>query len=127
MSKQTVYLCGGINALSDSDARDWREAAKELLGQRFQILDPMRRDYRGQEAVAWRQIVRGDLTDIALSDILLINASRPSWGTGMEMPYARMLGKTNLAFGAGEKPSPWLVYHATLYVDLEEACRALLV
>jgi len=29
----TIYLCGGINKLSDTGAKDWREAAKaELSG-----------------------------------------------------------------------------------------------
>ena len=30
-SRVLVYLCGGINGLSDSDCTDWREATKEAL------------------------------------------------------------------------------------------------
>jgi hypothetical protein len=46
----TIYLCGGINKLSDSEAKDWREAAKSELSGTYKLLDPMRRDYRGQKA-----------------------------------------------------------------------------
>ena len=47
---KTVYLCGGINGLSDEDCTDWREATKAELYNHFNFLDPMRRDYRGREA-----------------------------------------------------------------------------
>jgi hypothetical protein len=46
---KTIYLCGGINKLSDSEATDWREAAKARLSGRYTFLDPMRRDYRVRE------------------------------------------------------------------------------
>lgn len=124
--RQTVYLCGGINALSDADARDWREVAKAALyAAQFNVLDPMRRDFRGQEAVNVTAIVQGDLFDIGKSDIILVNASRPSWGTAMEVALAaRPIAhrKRIFAFGAGEKPSPWLVYHCDkLFPDLDAA------
>jgi len=45
--KKTTYLCGGINGLNDSQCKNWREEAKELLG--TETLDPMRNDYRGIE------------------------------------------------------------------------------
>src|SRR5579859_2601339 len=88
-----IYLCGGINKLSDADAKDWREAAKAALGGTYMFLDPMRRDYRGKEAESVDLIIEGDIVDIRESDILLVNASRPSWGTGMELFYASKLGK----------------------------------
>lgn len=73
-----VYLCGGINGLSDADCRDWREVAKHRL--RAETLDPMRRDYRGREDESVDEIVAGDLEDIRASDFVLVNATRPSWG-----------------------------------------------
>ena len=45
---KTIYLCGGINKLSDSEATDWRQAAKDVLGRKYLFLDPMSRDYRGR-------------------------------------------------------------------------------
>jgi nucleoside 2-deoxyribosyltransferase len=123
----TVYLCGGVNGLNDAQAKDWREVAKSLfVPAGVQTLDPMRRDYRGKEAESVREIVEGDLQDIQLSDVILVKASRASWGTAMEVVYAY---KSNYrpriyAFGAGDKPSPWLVWHCKrLFATVEEACE----
>lgn len=119
-----VYLCGGINKLPDSDAIDWREAAKSMLVG-FAHLDPMRRDYRGKESDSVTEIVVGDLADITESSIVLANVSRPSWGTAMEVYHAFVRGKTVVAFGAGDRPSPWLVFHThRLVTTLEEAVAA---
>jgi len=116
-----VYLCGGINGLADKDCKDWREEAKRLL--KSDTLDPMRRDYRGQEAESTEQIVSGDLQDIALSSIVLVNAERPSWGTAMEIVYARILHKRVVAFTSSERISPWLDYHAdAVFRSLDTAC-----
>lgn len=106
-----VYLCGGINGLSDSECADWREWSKLLL--RHETLDPMRRDYRGKEDESVNEIVRGDLDDILECDALLVNAVRPSWGTAMEIVYAHQLGKRIVCFVGTGKISPWLRYHAT--------------
>src|ERR1039458_9368129 len=81
-----TYLCGGINGLSDDQAITWREKAKSLL--KTETLDPMRRDYRGREDQAVGEIVQGDLEDINASQFVLVNATRPSWGTAMEMVYS---------------------------------------
>lgn len=77
-----TYLCGGINGLSDADCRDWREVAKSLLT--TETLDPMRRDYRGKEDESVQEIVLGDYHDIWQSAFILVNATKPSWGTAME-------------------------------------------
>jgi hypothetical protein len=124
-AKKTVYLCGGINKLSDTQAKDWREASKSLLVD-FNILDPMRRDYRGKEADNIDDIVLGDLADIGSSDIILAKVSTPSWGTAMEIRTAWIQRVPIYAFGAGDRPSPWLAYHCDLYSTLEEAVDKLI-
>ena len=107
---KTTYLCGGINGLSDSDCRDWRETAKGSLTTR--ILDPMRRDYRGIEDQNVNEIVYGDLYDIRASEFVLVNAIRPSWGTAMEIVYAYELGIPVIAWiGDSARISPWLRFH----------------
>lgn len=118
---KTTYLCGGINGLSDEACRDWREVAKELL--HTETLDPMRRDYRGREDEAVDEIVAGDLEDIVASDFILVNATRPSWGTAMEIVYAAQRSKTIVAFTGGSRISPWLRYHVG---HLRQAHTALL-
>jgi len=115
----TVYLCGGINGLSDADCKDWREVAKALLVGHA-TLDPMRRDYRGIEDQSVAAIVRGDLDDIGACDAMLVNAERPSWGTAMEIVYAHREGKKIVAFTSG-RISPWLRYHCEIVSTLKEA------
>jgi nucleoside 2-deoxyribosyltransferase len=107
-----VYLAGAINKCTDAECKDWREEAKQLLGEGFECVDPMRRDYRGKELASAPQIVYGDLRDIDSSNIILVRAEQPSWGTAMEMFYAFKLGtKLVIAFTALEHPSPWLRLH----------------
>ena len=109
--KAKTYLCGGINGLDDSGCRDWREAAKERL--RTETLDPMRRDYRGKENENVRSIVFRDLWDIFRCRYVLVNATKPSWGTAMEIVYARLMGKRIYAFVGDTRISPWLRFHCT--------------
>lgn len=126
-----VYLCGGINGMSDDAAKNWREEAKSMLEPKFlapeepviECLDPMRRDYRGKEDDSVEEIYRGDLEDIVNSDLLLVNASRPSWGTAMEMVYARMMGKPVIVIITNGPISPWLRKHSTSIVSsVYEGC-----
>lgn len=115
----TTYLCGGINGLSDDQCRDWREVAKSLL--KTETLDPMRRDYRGKEDESVNEIVQGDIRDIEQSDFILVNATRPSWGTAMEIVYAWQ-GRPVVAFVGDASVSPWLRYHCEIVRTVEEAC-----
>lgn len=116
-----VYLCGGINGLSDAECNDWRAEAKRHLPH---TLDPMRRDHRGREndnGVAI-QIVNGDLEDIAQSDVILAMCPRPSWGTAMEIFHGHELGKPVIAVVPNlTRQSPWLSVHATLVPNLAVA------
>lgn len=108
----TVYLCGPINGCTDEECRDWREFVKQGLHQE-KTLDPMRRDYRGREAESVREIVELDKIDVAQSDVLLVNYTKPSVGTSMEIIYAWQLGKQIVVVAPpGESLSPWLVYHS---------------
>jgi nucleoside 2-deoxyribosyltransferase len=117
----TVYLCGGINGLNDAQAKDWRELSKELL--KAETLDPMRRDYRGKEDESVNEIVEGDIKDIDSSDVVLVNATRPSWGTAMEIVYAYTRGIPVVCFTEGARISPWLRYHSVkIVVAVQEAC-----
>jgi serine/threonine protein phosphatase PrpC len=120
----TTSLCGGINGLSDADCRDWREVAKAQLA--TSTLDPMRRDYRGKEDESVREIVEGDVEDIQASQFVLVNATRPSWGTAMEMVYAHQCGKLIFAWVGDSRVSPWLRFHSDeIHVSLEDAVKAI--
>lgn len=109
-----VYLCGPINGCTDAEASDWREAVKEHFPD---AIDPMKRDYRGVEDAAYREIVDLDKRDIRASEAVLVNYTKPSVGTSMEVYLAWTLGKPVIVWCAeGENVSPWLRYHATAFV-----------
>lgn len=111
--KRRIYLCGAINGCTDSQAKDWREKVKTELAGQFNFLDPMRRDYRGKEDESVREIVEGDYDDIRNSDIILVAADKPSWGTAMEMHHAfTNEQKYVVAVCGADRISPWLRYHS---------------
>jgi nucleoside 2-deoxyribosyltransferase len=115
--KKTIYLCGAINGCTDSECNDWRKQVQQDLAGKFAFLDPMRRDYRGIEDQSVNEIVHGDYADIAASDIVLVAADKPSWGTAMEMHHAFAGGgKFVIAVCGAERVSPWLRYHSHLLV-----------
>ena len=111
----TIYLCGGIKDLSVKDQTEWRKKVTKDLSPRFGILNPMRRNFRGDEFQSQNEIVSLDKTDIINSDILLVNATKPSWGTAMEIMFAFIKHKVVVAFTGDEykNTSPWVAYHST--------------
>lgn len=119
-----VYLCGGINGLSDADCNNWRDYAREHL--KCETIDPMRRDYRGVEDQHIADIVAGDLADIDECDFVLANCTRPSWGTAMEIYYAWTRSKRIYAIVKEGMPiSPWLRFHSTVLTSFSIAIGAI--
>lgn len=108
---KTIYLCGPINGCTDHEAKDWRESVKAQW--QGVCIDPMRRDYRGEEAAAFRDIVELDKIDVAQSDVLLVNYDKPSVGTSMEILFAWQIGKMVVTVANPDAViSPWLRYHS---------------
>lgn len=97
MKPASVYLCGGINGLSDSACKDWRATSAGRLAP-VRMIDPMIRDYRGREDECVNEIVELDKRDVLEADVILVNASRPSWGTAMEIMFAWSLQKPIVSF-----------------------------
>ena len=125
--RKTIYLSGPIMDETPEGAREWREAAKRLLGGKFRLLDPMRRKFVDRQVDSANEIVEFDLQDVRDSDILLVNYSKPSIGTSMEVFYAAHdLGKFVVAFSPFEfqECSPWMVRFCTkILPSLEAACE----
>ena len=122
-----IYLSGPIMDEHEGIAREWREQAKKLLGKNFRLLDPMRRAFRDREVDSANEIVEFDLQDVRDADIILVNYSKPSIGTSMEIFYASHdLGKFVVAFSpfTFKDCSPWMVKYCTkILPDLEGACN----
>jgi len=123
---KTVYLSGPIMDEHEGVARKWRDVAKSLLAGDFRLLDPMRRSFRDQEVDSANEIVEFDLQDIRDADIILVNYSKPSIGTSMEVFYASHdLGRFVVAFSPFlfKDCSPWMVRFCTkILPTLEDAC-----
>ncbi len=125
----SVYLAGAIAGCDDATAKGWRNTATaKLLEHGIVTLDPIARaDYRN--VPAWtpalvEEVVDGDMLDIRTSDIVLVRAVSPSWGTAMEIRYAHECGKPCIAFGVGlhgASVSPWILYHCRAHAKFDEA------
>lgn len=122
---KTIYLSGPIMDEHEGTAREWRESAKQLFAGKYRLLDPMRRKFVDREVDSANEIVEFDLLDVRNADIILVNYSRPSIGTSMEVFYAsHVLGKFVVAFSPYEyrECSPWMVRYCTKILgSLEEA------
>ncbi len=114
----------------EGTARAWRDNAKKLLSEKFRLLDPMRRKFKDREVDSANEIVEFDLQDVRDADILLVNYSKASIGTSMEIFYAAHdLGRFVVAFSPFEfkECSPWMVRYSTkILPSLEEACQYIL-
>ena len=122
---KTIYLSGPIMDESAGYAREWRETAKKLLGNKFRLLDPMRRKFVDHQVDSANEIVEFDLQDVRDADLILVNYNKPSIGTSMEVFYAaHNLGKFIVAFSPFEFKdcSPWMARFCTkILPDLEQA------
>ena len=130
MNLKKIYLSGPIMDEYDGNARKWRETAKSLLSNDFVLLDPMRRNFRDREVDSSNEIVEFDLQDVRDADVVMVNYTKPSIGTSMEVFYAsHNLGKFVIAFSPFifQDCSPWMVRYCTkILPSLEEACNYLI-
>ena len=114
--KKKVYLSGPIMDERADHATTWREIAKARLQDHVVLLDPMRRNFKDREVDSANEIVEFDLQDVRDADIVIVNYSKTSIGTAMEVFYASHdLGKFVIAFSpfSFKDCSPWMVKHCT--------------
>lgn len=123
--EKKIYLSGPIMHATSDESKTWRTIAKEKLAGRFILLDPMRRNFRDNEVDSANEIVEFDLQDVRDADLLLVNYTKPSIGTAMEVFYASQnLGKFVITFSPlpFKDCSPWMIRYSTrILKDLETA------
>ena len=125
--KRKIYLSGPIMDEHPDAAVTWRERAKEGLCDSFTLLDPMRRNFKDREVDSANEIVEFDLQDVRDADILLVNYSKTSIGTAMEVFYAAHdLRKFVVAFSPFnfQDCSPWMVRYCTKILPSLDAAVA---
>ena len=115
-----VYLAGP--PLAD----EYRRAAERLLiAAGVDVVDPMRRDFRGRTEGNEAEIVEGDLADIDSCAVVLADFTVPDEGTAMEAWYAHSAGIPVVAYTGGAWAHPWTVYvSAAVHAGLEDAVAA---
>lgn len=121
-----VYLAGP--PYPDPDR--YRIAATEIVAASgHEPVNPMLRDYRDVEytAAVAREIVHGDIAELASCDVVLADFTRPDEGTSMECWVAATALRLPVhAIVEGARVSPWLKYIATTVTGyLPEAVREL--
>jgi hypothetical protein len=111
--------------LGREQATGWRDEVKQNLlmyvrdsGKssflHFHILDPCDRWYdKGNDLDhVGGYVVQMDKMEIAKSDVVIVNATNPGWGTPMEQYIAFTSGKMVLAFSECDYPSVWAKVHS---------------
>jgi len=127
--RMRVYLCGPMAGCSDDEAGGWRrEAEKFLNGVGITTLNPMDRDYRYTEygdnpESVLPDLVEEDKIDIEMSDVLLVNYTKISAGTNMEIFLGWQKHKRVIVVAPeGMQLSPWVHYHShKVFHTMEEA------
>lgn len=124
-----VYLAGPIHGMTDLECKAWRTEATALLAVHdVETIDPMLRDFRGAEEEFADELVEADKEDIEQSDVVLVNANHPGWGTAMEVFYAKSLGKQVISFTNADSISPWLRCHTCgIFGTLHEAIAGIVL
>jgi nucleoside 2-deoxyribosyltransferase len=124
--KPRIYLSGAIYGTTDND-QEWRTIINKKLNKWYEIIDPLKRDYRKTKFnyVNSRDIVLGDLKDLDHSHVIIANCEKPGWGTAMEIFYGHMKGKPILFFTSNKNPSPWLLSHARNVHTIDNAINKL--
>jgi len=106
--KKRVYLAGPIFGTGEK-SRSWRKVAMlELKRYGMEVVDPydLEADINNEE-----ELVRADLKEIAGCQFILAQVSNASWGTAMELFYAKGLGIKIFGWGLDTEHqdlSPWL-------------------
>ena len=106
-----IYLAGPVT--HSNDPNGWRDIATSILETwpRFEAINPLTVEARVKTDA---EIVALDYRWILDSRAILAEVFEPSWGTAMEIAFAKQHGIPVFAWGKHpDKCSPWLRHHAT--------------
>jgi nucleoside 2-deoxyribosyltransferase len=131
--KRTVYLCGPMEFVSETEGKEWRYIAELFLNSNgVNTLNPYRRKH-SFEMSEMKRIFELDLRDIRECDIVLANLSTmdklPSHGTAQELFYAHyVMHKQVIAFRPKcTRLHPFIECTTTDWASsVEDACELIL-
>ena len=124
-------VCGSIGHGDIGDIRDFQSLLKK---EGFNIIDHISaegmdyshtRDFRDKKDFSFK-IVNHDLEYVKESDVLVVLANRPSFGSAIEMFVAKNSGKPVILFAKESIPTPWPVNFSDYTVTAEQELITLL-
>ena len=124
-------VCGSIGHGDIGDIRDFQSLLKK---EGFNIIDHISaegmdyshtRDFRDKKDFSFK-IVNHDLEYVKESDVLVVLANRPSFGSAIEMFIAKNSGKPVILFAKESIPTPWPVNFSDYTVRAEQELITLL-
>lgn len=117
-----IFVCGPI---AFGGVEEIRRLQKILEREMFEVIDQFQskemdysgvKDFRGDRRLA-QAIVSNDLSLIEGSDLIVAICNKPSFGTAIEIYYAKMSGKKVIVLNEVEQPSPWPIAFADAVVE----------
>jgi nucleoside 2-deoxyribosyltransferase len=126
-----IMVCGSIGHGGIGDIRYFHSLLKK---EGFDIIDHISaegmdysdtRDFRDRKDFS-AKIVNHDLEYVKESDVLVILANRPSFGTAIEMFVAKNSKKPVVVFAKESVPTPWPINFSDYIVTTEEELITLL-
>ena len=126
-----IMVCGSIRHGGIGDIRYFHSLLKN---EGFDIIDHISaegmdysdiRDFRDKKDFSFK-IVNHDLEYVKESDVLVVLANRPSFGTAIEMFVAKSSRKPVILFAKESIPTPWPVNFSDYTVTAEQELITLL-
>jgi len=120
-----IMVCGPI---AGKGVDEIKILQKILIENGFQVINQLKAeemnysyidDFRNKKQLAER-IVTSDLKSIEKSDIIVAICNEPSFGTAIEIYYAKKLGKKVIILNEQAQPSPWPIAFADQIVKSKE-------
>jgi len=120
-----LLVCGPV---AHGNIQKIRELQNFLKKEGFNVIDQFReeemdyssiRDFRDKKRLAER-IVKNDLKFIEECDVIVAICDKPSFGTAIEIYYAKKLGKKVIVLNEEAQPSPWPIAFAEHVVRSKE-------
>jgi len=121
-----AYLAGAI--FREIDPMSWRRRAAKLMPEGWEAVNPL--DMQKAWELTPDELVKRDYMLIQESQAIVAYVNKPSWGTAMELAYAKRINIP--VIGWTPRPlirrllNPWLVAHChKICGSLSEACLEL--
>jgi nucleoside 2-deoxyribosyltransferase len=120
-----IIVCGSIGYGGVNDIRDFYSKLRE---KGFNVLNHVEdrgmdysdiKDFRNRMKLS-REIVRHDLSHVKKADTVVVLANKPSYGTAIEMYFAKELGKKIIFFAPKPIPTPWPLTFSDYVVKTEK-------